>query len=90
MPRMTRAQAAKIEQYRAAHFTVGNVILSSYWRAHDLVMAYLPASEFQDWSVQVCRVKLINGQWVHTGDIRGHCTSPDKRDSIVAIGVSFR
>jgi hypothetical protein len=61
------------------HYKPGNVIYVSYWGKYDKVLDY---QEKSNWSftvtVQECD---INGNI--TGNIRQHCTMPDKRDRII-------
>ncbi|UZJ58570.1 hypothetical protein OKW98_18510 [Pseudomonas sp. KU26590] len=87
MARITKAQAQEIHAARAAHFAVGNVILSSYWGEHSLVTAY-NETDCSTWSVTVQKVKLIDGQWTAVEPARTHRTDADRQDRVVAQGVA--
>lgn len=87
MARITKAQARAIQAARAEHFTVGNVIYSNAWKAHDLVVGF-QAVDVHTWEVVVQRVELVDGEWALVERPRIHCTEPHRTDVIVAVGVA--
>lgn len=67
----------------ALHFAPGNVILSDYWRTHDLVVAYHPSTAERGWYVEVVHC-FADGTAKPFERVRTHYTFPDKRDIITA------
>lgn len=66
----------------AAHFAVGNIILSNYWKKFDLVLNFSPSGEGDPWYVQVVECDR-DGKALPGMSPRYHCTYPDARDVIV-------
>lgn len=81
----TKRELAALETERlqlAAHFTVGNIIFSDYWRSYDRVITFEPSTEHKGWSVTV-RQCNAQGQFLDSESVRTHYTFPDKRDKII-------
>jgi hypothetical protein len=86
---MTTASALDYIAKRREVFTPGHVILSHYWRSHDLVLEYVETERF--WEVLVVTVVKDGDGWkVPRGALRRcHATEPDDRDRVVATGIAL-